>query len=497
MAREILTDAMVDDLKGSKSGLTLIWDSHKNAPKGFAVYVTPTDAKTFLLAYRVKKGGKAGGERRIAFATFDRRSNLSPGDVRVSWRDWLKPGTRTPLNVSVAREFARVLSGQIASGFDPLAERQGDHAANKARATAPTVSDLAERFLAWAVEHKRPRSVEEDRLLIEQHIACERRRDGKVIKRYPHKVVLGKIKVMDVERRHIEKLHAEIVHDYKTPVRASLTLALLSKMFSLAKEWGLRDGDNPCAGVERHHAQRRERYLDPATELPRLLAAINKFEDHEAVNAIRLLLFTGARRSEVLKAEWSQFALDVGTWTKPAHSVKQKRTHRTYLSPQAVDLLRRMRDVADNGAKRAEALEREAEREQDVAKRSKLRERARLARARHESPFLFPSIRRPAKAVEGVRSLWRSICAEARLRDFRLHDLRHSYASFLVRRGYTLQMVGDALGHSRVETSARYSHIMPDHARQAATDVGNLIEAAAGGKPRKRGQVVKFPERRP
>jgi integrase len=506
MAKTELTDTLIANLKHPASGFVRVWDAHKTAPPGFAV-VAFKGAKSFVLAYRSKAGDRAGKERRLAIAYADRRSLLSPGDARAQWEQWLKPGNKPHLTVAVAREFARILHGQIAAGFDPLATRQSVRNSNAARAAAPTVTALAKDYLTWAKDHKRQRSIVEDVSLLRQYII--RADDWNQIdpddeKKRPinpelEKRKLGRHKVADIVRADIEKLYRAIVKgewspDRKpTPVRGNLLLILVSKMMNLACEWGLRT-DNPVKGIKREAGNRRTRYLDPKTELPRLVAALDKFNDRHGINAVRLLLLTGARRGEVLHATWDQFDLDAGTWTKPSGATKQKREHVVDLSPQAVAVLRQMRRDADQGHRRADALERQLVQEKDPFERQRIMDRVALARTQHSSAFLFPSIRRDGAPIESVRKLWSAICVEAKITGIRLHDVRHSFASFLLRQGHSLQLIGHLLGHSQPQTTARYSHIMPDHARAAATDVGKMI--AGAGRKRQSAQVVKLEPRR-
>ena len=97
-----------------------------------------------------------------------------------------------------------------------------------------------------------------------------------------------------------------------------------------------------CAGVERYPEEPRERWLS-ADEIGAFTAALDAYRDQNAANALRLLLLTGAREGEVLKADWSQFDLDRGVWTKPSHHTKEKKTEHVPLNDQALALLRTMK----------------------------------------------------------------------------------------------------------------------------------------------------------
>ena len=205
--------------------------------------------------------------------------------------------------------------------------------------------------------------------------------------------LLGKRRVKSVTAQDVETLHKS---REATPYRANRVLALLSSAFSLAVRWGWRS-DNPARGIERFHEDRRERYLNP-DELARLVEALNNHPNRRAANAVRLLLLTGARRSEVLGASWDQFDLEGGIWTKPSAHTKQKRNHRVPLPVPVRALLAGMR--------------------------------AEAGQADVPSSFLFPGDA-PGKSLGDIKHFWRSVCARADLRGVRLHDLRHQYASML------------------------------------------------------------------
>lgn len=140
------------------------------------------------------------------------------------------------LTVQEARDKARRILVEALDG-DPLAKRQ------KAR-HGSTLRQLADSYLKeHAIPKKKPRSVAEDRRLLEKVILP----------------ALGSRGVADIEREDIARLHHSL---RKTPTQANRVLALLSVIMSLAEKWGLRpDNTNPCRHVERFPERRRERYL--------------------------------------------------------------------------------------------------------------------------------------------------------------------------------------------------------------------------------------------
>jgi integrase len=321
---------------------------------------------------------------------------------------------------SAARQEAIRLRGDVSRGEDPLGRRE--HARG-----APTMADLCDRYMERHAElHKRPSAIEGDQQGIDRAI----------------KPKLGRRKVAEVTFNDVSELHQSL---RRTPYRANRIVALLSKMFSLAIKWRYRT-DNPCRGVERFHESRRERYLKPE-ELQRLLQALAAHPDTPSANAIKLLVMTGARRGEVLSATWDQFDFDRGVWTKPSSHTKQKRQHVVPLSAQALALLSRMKADREKKGDRSEFL------------------------------FPSPSGEGPQKAL---KRFWASVCRTAGLDGFRVHDLRHSFASYLASSGASLHLIGDMLGHTQPATTHRYAHLLDDPKRKAADHVGAFIAAAEG-----------------
>ena len=216
-------------------------------------------------------------------------------------------------------------------------------------------------------------------------------------------------------------------------------LALLAKMFSLAVEWQWRS-DNPVKGLARYHEERRERWLSDS-ELAQLLSALSNHPNQRAANAVRFQLMTGARIGEVLAARWSDIVLERGVWIKPSHHTKQKRTEHLPLSAPALALLAEMRE-------RAGSVER----------------------------YLFPG-NAPDKPLQGIKKFWRNVTEQAGLKDYRLHDNRHTHASHLVSSGLSLEIVGRLLGHTNPLTTKRYAHLVDDPLRAAAERFGSKMDA--------------------
>jgi integrase len=400
--------------------------------------------RTFLFAYRAKETGQ--GRQ-------------------------LKIGRAGEWSVAAARERAKELRRIVDSGGDPQGERQAARA-------APTVEELSQRYIEeHARPKKRPRSLYEDQSLLRQWVLPE----------------LGNRKAHDLRRADIEALHRKI--SKSTPGRANRMLALVSKMYSLAIRWEIADA-NPAQGIDKNPEEKRERYLKP-DELGALLKALAGHPNTDGANVIRLLLLTGARRGEVLNAEWSQFdlAAEPAIWRKPSSHTKQKKTHVVPLSAPARQLLVAMQAEAEAGEARARALEAQAAKEKHPKRRQAKLNAAARARLRKASPYLFPGHGSEDDPLLNLRRFWDSVVKAAKLSDFRLHDLRHSFASYVASSGGNLMLIGALLGHSQSQTTLRYSHLFQDVQHAATERVGAIISAAAeNGKPS--AEVKEFPSKR-
>jgi integrase len=388
-----LTDKVVRGLHMPPRGNRIAYDSEV---KGFGARITAAGACAFVLNYR-RKADRL--ERRYTIGSFP---------------DWA---------VAMAREKAKELKRHIDGGGDPV----GEHAAALA---APTVGDVCERFRTEHFPELRPAT----------------RRDYAAIVAEIESAI-GRMKVAAVDFEHVKKLHREITA--RAPYRANRTLAVLSKMLSLAILWKYRS-DNPARGIKRNLEGKRKRYLS-AAELVRLCAALDQ-HGGQAADVFRLLLLTGARAGEALSATWTQFNADFTIWTRLAHTTKQKQDHVVPLSAPARMLLGRIRE------------------QQDASE-----------------TLVFPG--RNGHRTD-LKHAWRKVCAAAGITGLRIHDLRHSFASHLASGGASLPLIGALLGHSNPATTLRYSHLFDDPQRDAVEHVGAIIAGKA------RAKVIPLPLRR-
>lgn len=368
----------------------IIWDGEV---KGFGLRVTKKGTKTFIL----NKYLGSGKYKQQTIGNF---------------HDW---------SVEAARTRAGNLKFQ--------AETKGDPLFDKTQKKVPTVGDLCDKYYLVHLPTKRPKSQQDDKAMIETIIRPN----------------LGKYQIDRVSKIQIIELHRTLAK--RVPYRANRVVALLRKMFNLAIDEELDDyqngqifsilAKNPARKIPKSPEFPRERRLT-SKELGKLVHVLGR-EIDDVAKVFLLLLYTGARKTEVLASSWQQFDLEKGVWTKPSSHTKQKRKHIIPLSRPALDILK------DLGTK-------------------------------NTGQFLFPSPKNPRKPRVEIIKHWRRALKKAGILDFRIHDLRHTYGSLLADQGYSLTMVGSLLGHTQVETTKRYVHPDQTPLREASNRVAMIIQ---------------------
>ncbi|MGE0826558.1 MAG: tyrosine-type recombinase/integrase [Candidatus Binatia bacterium] len=359
-----LTKRLIDDTPFPSSGQVFLRDC---VLRGFALRVTK-GTKTFVLEKRVR-----GRVRRITIGPYG------------------------PLTVDQARKQAEAHVGAIAQGEDPAQARQD-------RIKEPTFGDLA---LLYEQRHlPMKRSARDDRSMLDTHLKELKTR-----------------KLSDISRNEIVLLHSKIGET--APYRANRAVALLRKMFNLAKDWGMFQGENPATRIHFFKEKERDRFVRP-DEFPRLFAAILEEPDEYVRGAFFTYLFTGARREEVLAMRWEDISLEQAEWRIP-----QTKADRPHVLPLAGPLL---------------------------AVLSKLPRQ-------DGNPYVFAG--RKGSHRVNIKRAWGRIRTKGGVSDVRLHDLRRTVGSWLAGSGESLQLIGAVLNHSNISTTRIYARLDLDPLRRA------------------------------
>jgi integrase len=390
---------------------------------GFGVRVRASGAKTYVVKYT------AGNYRHAP----TRRMTLA------------RVGQLTP---DQARTKAEKVLGKVAHGEDPAKEKAHDR-------KAETLADLAKLFLADIEAKKKPRTFDQYDDVLNRLVVPE----------------LGKAKANKVTVTDIAKLHRKLAD---TPYQANRMLAVVSSMYGYAaKHRIVPRGFNPVEGIEKYAERERETYLT-LSQLERLGNAIREATttgipylvdetkakvkhapkpenrltkiDPHAIAAVLLLIFTGARLREILHLKWQHVDFERGFLRLPDSKTGQKAI---ILNGPAVEVLATLPRV---GA-------------YVIAGQS--------AGGDNEKPRA--DLKRP----------WKALAKRAGLEGVRIHDLRHTHASYGAGAGLGLPIIGKLLGHTQASTTQRYAHLDADPLRNASNRIGADIASAMGelGKP--------------
>ncbi len=324
-------------------------------------------------------------------------------------------GKKGTLTPDQSRDEARQLLAAVDRGDDP-SQRRHD------RRAAPTVADLCARFLAEHVAHRcKPSTQGEYRRAVDLFILPK----------------IGMIKAADIQRRQIAELHQEFIH---IPYQANRTLGVLNKLFNLAEIWGIRpDGSNPCRHVPKYKEKKRERYLS-TEEITQLGTTLNEAErtgteNLSAIAAFRLLILTGCRLGEIQTLKWDYIQGNILALPDSKTGAKK-----IPIGNEVLKVLDSVPRIENN-------------------------------------PYVIIG-KLPGTHLTDLERPWRRIRKQAGLGDVRIHDLRHTFASNAVGIGESLPMIGKLLGHTQVQTTARYAHLAHDPVLSAADRIADEISRA-------------------
>lgn len=314
-----------------------------------------------------------------------------------------------------AKKRTEELRRMVDQGIDPLAKKEAER-------QAPTMKSIwvwyCDHFLEDASQsHKRDISASWDRLII------------------PH--FGGQTKLKDLSKAEIQAFLNRVSKAHG-PVMSNRCHSYLRAVLQKAQNDGWIASNPARGGIARNTEQGRDRFLS-TKEFTRLLSALSEKEGNTSADAILMIALTGARKGQALAMRWCDVDLEAGIWLAPPSTTKTKRTHRVHLNSMAIDLLQKREQHATNDT------------------------------------FVFPSDSRAGHLLE-VRKTWETVKVEAGIEDCRLHDLRHTFASFLVSEGRSLEMIGAMLGHSQTQTTKRYAHLLDEPLREASESIARIAK---------------------
>jgi integrase len=330
-------------------------------------------------------------------------------------------GDASRLNAKIA---AWKLSGY--QGQSPFDERQ----------EAETFDDLVDKYIERHVKShaSRPeRAVQEVRWAVDKHLASWKN-----------------AKLGEITRSDVVQVHEEVGKKHTTA--ANRLVQLVRRLYSWAEspDVGLHRGENPARHIKLFHESRRTRFLKPA-EMHPLFTALKKEPNADLQDYVKLALWTGARRGDLLSMRWRDVALADNRWEIP--HPKNRTPYVIALTPEAVEILRARR------------------------KRSK------------DSDWVFPSKRGSSGHIENFKRGWKTLLKRAGLadKDLRQHDLRRTLGSYQAAGGSSLGIIGKSLGHKSLAATQIYAQLDLEPVRESVLTATRTMIAASKKKPKQLG----------
>ena len=321
------------------------------------------------------------------------------------------------ITLDEARRAATQEKGKIALGEDPSRIRDEDR-------QAETLQQLAERYMEQHCFGRcKPSTMAAHRWLLDKFIL-------------PY---FGAKRIREITTQDVGRLHQKL---QETPYNANRSLGLLRAMFNKAEDWELLPRHaNPAEAIRPFTEHKRQRFLSE-DEFLRLFEATEKLEylggiDIYQAAAIKLLALTGCRAGEILTLQWANVQLDLRRLVIDRHKTDRRGPKVIPLNFRATEVLAHLPSIAGN-------------------------------------PFVIVG-KGGANHLINLQKPWKRVLAEAELTDVRIHDLRHSFASFAVSAGLSLPLIGGLLGHNSPQSTARYAHLAADPLHAASDKIAESI----------------------
>jgi integrase len=332
-------------------------------------------------------------------------------------KGYVKISCHGNITVDFARNAAKKLAAAVASGIDPKKEKEEKLIEEKQ-------SILFRDFF---------------HVFTNKHILVSYKDMGKKNLGYTQLYILpyfAQKKLEEISSRDIRGFLDSLSHISTT---ANRCFALLSIAFKKAEEWEyLPPRSNPCTGVNKYKENQKQRFLSDA-ELKRLEESLILQEKQQpksycTVKALCLIMYTGCRMGEILNLKWENVYLKDRYIHLP--DTKTGEGARP-LNQKAIDLLSSMKRKEDN-------------------------------------PYIFYG-KIPGQPIVEIKKAWKAILKRADIKDFRIHDLRHSFASFALKKGVPLVHVSKLLGHRNIATTMRYAHLELEQLKESTNIVNQVF----------------------
>jgi site-specific recombinase XerD len=332
----------------------------------------------------------------------------------------LKIGKTSDISLAAARAEVKRLRGEQATGND-------HHARGKAKRAIPTLTDFFnDTYLPHAKVHKR-----------------SWKRDVQLFARIKEK--FGNQRLDQITKQQVSVFHANLLEGGLSASGADHHPKMLRRLYSMCLEYGLLD-KNPLANFKLfNHDNKVEHYLDDK-QLNQLMDVLRTDANRTVCNIAILLLGTGCRLNEILSAKKSDIDVENRVLKIAASNSKSKRIRTVPLNDASLDIIN---------------LQIEDTKKYDPK----------------ENDYLFVN-HQTGQPYTTIMKVWTRLRNKAGLPHLRIHDLRHSFASFLVNSGRTLYEVQQILGHSQSIVTERYAHLSTKTLQDASNSASVIIRGA-------------------
>lgn len=367
------TKKVIDSLPLPEKGYKQFYDLRI---PGLILRVHPSGVKSFYLFRRI--------DRRVEYISLGRYPAVFPEQ---------------------ARRRAAELNAEVGAGKNPAEQRRNLKA-------EITLGELFERFIEHhAKKYKRTWRYDESMFRL---YFCD----------------WGNRRISTITRKEVQTLHGRMGID-NGKHQANRAFALLRTVYEKGREWGYT-GENPCFKLKKFQEQSRERYLS-ADELKKFFTAVMAEPSEIERDFFLMLLYTGARKSNVLNLAWKNVSLDLQLWNIPAAQSKNKTSYTVPLVKPALEIL------------------------------------TRRWKANPENPWVFPSPASKSGHLVEPKKAWNRVLKRSGLEDVRMHDLRRTLGSWMAITGASLLTISYALGHklASLSVTAVYARASVEPIRQA------------------------------
>ena len=332
-------------------------------------------------------------------------------------KGYVKIGCHGNITVDFARNSAKKLAAAVASGIEPKKEKEEKFIEEK---QSILFADFFEIFK-------------------NKHIIVTYKDKGR------NNIGLSNLHILPYfSQKKLDEISSKDIRNFLDslshfPITANRSFALLSVAFKKAEDWEyLPPRSNPCTGVNKYKENQKQRFLSEG-ELKKLEESLIQQQKEQpgsycTVNAIFLVLYTGCRVGEILSLKWENIHLSDRYIHLP--DTKTGEGARP-LNQKAIDLISSMTPKEGN-------------------------------------PYVFYG-KVPGQPMANIKTAWVKILQRADIKDFRIHDLRHSFASFALKKGVPLVHVSKLLGHRNIATTMRYAHLELEQLKESTNIVNQVF----------------------